>query len=214
MDSYFSIQGLSEGGYKEKGSKFLAYAIPVEKEEDVSIHLTEIKSRHPKARHWCYAYRLGLQGDLHRVNDDGEPSGTAGKPIFGQILSAGVSDVLILVVRYFGGTKLGASGLIHAYKTAAGAAMQNAILREKVLKSSFELTFPAAESGLVFHVLKSLDLEFDEAIYGETVILPFKIRLSDEKNLLPRLKALLWKCPVEQALKTDTWEPFVLQKLS
>lgn len=213
MDSYFSIQDMAEGEYKEKGSKFIAYAMPVENEQDVYLHLAEIKSQHPKARHWCYAYRLGLTGEQHRANDDGEPSGTAGKPIFGQILSAAVSDVLIVVVRYFGGTKLGASGLIHAYKTAAGEAMQNAKLLEKVLKSSYQLTFPTAESGHVFHVLKSLELEIDEAIYGENVILPFKVRLSDEEILLQKLKALLWKCPVEQALKTETWEPFVLEKI-
>src|SRR5690606_4907513 len=146
-------------------------------------------------------------------NDDGEPSGTAGKPILGQLLSFEVSDVLAVVVRYFGGTKLGASGLIHAYKTATADALVNGEKIEKILKAKYKLIFPAAELGHVFHVMKTLDLEFAEPEYGEEVQLAFFIRLSEEMNTLVRLKSLLWKCPSEQATETEDWSPYKLEKL-
>ena len=117
-DLYKTIKHPSEGLYKEKGSKFLAFAYPVSSEEDIGRIITDLRKQYHDARHHCYAWRLGPEKDRFRVNDDGEPSGSAGKPIFGQIRSMDLSDVLVVVVRYFGGTLLGVGGLIRAYRAA------------------------------------------------------------------------------------------------
>jgi uncharacterized YigZ family protein len=213
-DSYISIGGPASGEYKEKGSKFLAYAYPMNQEEEMPGILAAVKSEHPKARHYCYAYRLGLAGDIFRINDDGEPSGTAGKPIHGQLLSFEVSDVLVIVVRYFGGTKLGASGLIHAYKTAAFEALQTASKVEKILTNHYKLTFSMSETGHVFHVMKTLNIPVSDTLFDENAVLTIGIRLSREKMLLDELKAKLLRIPVEQAKTTTHWAPFILEKIA
>ncbi|MDV7392848.1 YigZ family protein, partial [Arthrospira platensis SPKY1] len=120
-DTYRTLSGPSTGEFRDRGSKFLAYAFPVYTDEEIGLHLEEVRKLHPKARHHCYAYRLGLDGNHFRANDDGEPSGTAGRPILGQIDSFGLCNVLLVVTRYFGGTLLGTSGLINAYKLSAAA---------------------------------------------------------------------------------------------
>lgn len=125
-DSYLSIAAPSEGLYKEKGSKFMAFAYPVEEEEQAKEIIADLKKEYFDARHHCYAYRIGHTGDQWRMNDDGEPSSTAGRPIFGQLLSNELSDILVVVVRYFGGIKLGVPGLIRAYKSATADAIANA----------------------------------------------------------------------------------------
>ena len=153
-DSYQTIASPSEGEYKEKGSKFLAYAYPMDAESDLDGFIASLRDIHPKARHYCYAYKLGLDGTRFRANDDGEPSGTAGKPIYGQILSFGLTNVCIIVIRYFGGTKLGASGLIHAYKEASKAALDNAAIIEKYLYISYQLTFGYDHMGHIMNALK------------------------------------------------------------
>lgn len=129
--SYTTLAAPAEAEFKDKGSRFLAFAYPIKSAEDVKAHLDALREAHRKARHLCYAYRLGTDGNRFRANDDGEPAGSAGRPILGQIDSAGVSDVLVAVVRYFGGTLLGVPGLIHAYKTAAQMALQAAEKIEK-----------------------------------------------------------------------------------
>ena len=126
IDTYKTIANRSEGLYKDKGSKFLAFAIPVEGIEEVNLELEQFRKSYFDARHVCYAYMLGVDGEQYRVYDDGEPSGTAGRPILGQIRSFGLSNVLVVVVRYFGGVLLGTGGLTVAYKTAAAAALSNA----------------------------------------------------------------------------------------
>lgn len=134
---YLSIkeEGLSE--YREKGSKFLGFAASAVSEEDVKKFLARINEAHPKARHLCYAYRLDLEKKIYRANDDGEPSGTAGKPILGQIDSKGLSKVIVGVIRYFGGTKLGTAGLFNAYKVSASDAIDNAVVAEFEVRSYF-----------------------------------------------------------------------------
>src|ERR1051326_7334655 len=124
-DSFLSIEKPASGLYKEKGSKFIGFSVPVTTEDQIKEILVAVKKEHYAARHWCYAWRLGAAKKLFRANDDGEPSGTAGKPILNQIIAADVSDVLIVVVRYFGGTLLGTGGLITAYRSAAAAALQH-----------------------------------------------------------------------------------------
>lgn len=135
-----TLAASAQGLYKEKGSKFMAYAFPIDDESDVDPILKQLKKDHPKSRHACYAYYLGEDNETFRINDDGEPSGTAGKPIAGQILSHGLTNVLVAVVRYFGGTKLGTSGLTKAYKAAADDALTNSKTLVKNIVAVFEIT--------------------------------------------------------------------------
>ncbi|MCP1660070.1 IMPACT family protein [Neisseria perflava] len=129
--TYQTINAPVQAEFKDKGSRFIAYAFPIQTVGEVKKYLDPLKEEHHKARHWCYAYRLGVEGTQFRANDDGEPSGSAGRPILGQIDSVGVTDVLVVVVRYFGGTLLGVPGLIHAYKTATAEALSIAEVIEK-----------------------------------------------------------------------------------
>ena len=125
--------------FKDKGSRFLAFAYPVQTAEQVKKHVDDLRQEHHKARHWCYAYRLGVDGNQFRANDDGEPSGSAGRPILGQIDSFELTDVLVVVVRYFGGTLLGVPGLIHAYKTSTQMALENAQIIEKNIEKTVRI---------------------------------------------------------------------------
>ncbi len=158
-DTYRTITTQSEGLYKDKGSKFIAFAIPVLSEEEVKGHLQELRKKYYDARHHCYAYALGPARDAFRINDDGEPSGTAGKPIYGQILSHDLTNVLIVVIRYFGGVKLGVRGLINAYKAAAQEAIANNTIEEKIIKEVYELEFDYPLMNEVMRVLKEQELE-------------------------------------------------------
>ena len=133
---YHTIAAPVQAEFKDKGSRFIAFAYPVKTAEAVKKHVDTLRDAHHKARHWCYAYRLGTDGNTFRANDDGEPSGSAGRPILGQIDSAGLTDVLVVVVRYFGGTLLGVPGLIHAYKTATAEALQLAEKLEKNIEKT------------------------------------------------------------------------------
>ena len=157
-DTYYTIKTPSEGIYKDKGSKFIAYAHPVKNEVEIKEILEELKKKHYDARHHCYAWVLGPARDAFRVNDDGEPSGTAGKPIHGQILSNDITNVLIVVVRYFGGTKLGIRGLINAYKAAAADAIKNNVIVEMLIREVYELQFEYPLMNDVMKVLKDHDL--------------------------------------------------------
>ena len=197
-DSYQTIASPSEGEYKEKGSKFLAYAYPMDAESDLDGFMTSLRDIHPKARHYCYAYKLGLDGTRFRANDDGEPSGTAGKPIYGQILSFGLTNVCIIVIRYFGGTKLGASGLIHAYKEASKAALDNAAIIEKYLYISYQLTFGYDHMGHIMNALKDPDIEIITKVFEDHCIVNIQIRLSVENQAIHRLKARLLNKSLEE----------------
>ena len=158
-DTYRTIKAPAEGLYKEKGSKFLAFAFPVRSVEEVKQHLDRLRKEYFDARHHCYAYILGPRKDAYRVNDDGEPSGTGGRPIHGQLLSADLTDTLIVVVRYFGGILLGASGLANAYKAAARDAIGNAEVVEKTIDVSYRLHFEYALMNDVMRMLKELGVQ-------------------------------------------------------
>ena len=158
-DTYHTIAGPAEGLYKEKGSKFLAFAFPVRSVEEVKQHLERLRKEYFDARHHCYAYILGPRKDAYRVNDDGEPSGTGGRPIHGQLLSADLTDTLIVVVRYFGGILLGASGLANAYKAAARDAIGNAEVVEKTIDVIYRLHFEYALMNDVMRMLKELGVQ-------------------------------------------------------
>ncbi len=138
-DTYQTLSQPNQAEFKDKGSRFMAFAYPINQINDTKPLIGALRQQHHKARHWCYAYRLGTDGNLFRANDDGEPSGSAGRPILGQIDSFGLTDILVVVVRYFGGTLLGVPGLIHAYKTATNMALANAIIIEKNIEKTIQL---------------------------------------------------------------------------
>ena len=139
VDTYRTVAGASSAEFKDKGSRFIAFAYPIRRADEVKALLEPLRQSHHKARHWCYAYRVGTDGLQFRANDDGEPAGSAGRPILGQIDSAALTDVLVVVVRYFGGTLLGVPGLIHAYKTATALVLQQADVVEKNIEKSLWL---------------------------------------------------------------------------
>ena len=158
-DIYKEIKSTTKGTYKEKGSKFIAYAFPVYSEDEVKEKLEEVKKLEHSARHHCYAYILHPDKSAQRANDDGEPSSTAGKPILGQILSNDLTNILIIVVRYFGGVKLGIPGLIRSYKTAASDAISKATIITKTIKEHYEVSFKYPQMNDVMRLVKELDLE-------------------------------------------------------
>ncbi len=153
-DHYFTIEKPSMAEFKDRGSKFLGYAFPITSPEHFKQHLQDLKKEHAKAVHQCFAYRLGLTNNIFRVSDDGEPAGTAGRPILGQIDSSGVTNTAIIVVRYFGGTLLGVPGLINAYKSAASMALQLTPFVQKTIECYYELSFDYTQMGEVMNVVK------------------------------------------------------------
>lgn len=187
-DTYKSIAAPSEGIYKEKGSKFLAFAYPVETEGEVKALVEKVRKEYYDARHHCYAYRLGLKGDVWRYNDDGEPSSTAGRPIFGQIQSAGLSDVLIVVVRYFGGIKLGVPGLIRAYRSAAAAAIGAGKVVDKVASEGFSVTFDYAAMDKVMRVLKEMGIAPSGYTAESSCRMEMRVRLGDVERFRQRME--------------------------
>ncbi|HOY12178.1 MAG TPA: YigZ family protein [Saprospiraceae bacterium] len=197
-DSYFTIEDVAQGEYKEKGSKFLAYAYSFDDTNQLSEIIKTLKSEHPKARHHCFAYQVGINGEEHRAFDDGEPSGTAGKPILGQIKSKGVTNVLVVVVRYFGGTKLGASGLIQAYKLAAQEALESAAIVEKFVSTQYLLETGYDKMGFLLNVLKKLDLDIVEKNFDTNVQITIRLRKSVEFEKLKILKADLLELSLDQ----------------
>jgi uncharacterized YigZ family protein len=158
-DTFFTISGPSSGFYKEKKSKFLAFAYPVSREEEIKKHLNDLKKEYFDARHHCFAYVLGINRDTYRFSDDNEPSGTAGKPILGQINSFKLTNILIVVVRYFGGTLLGTGGLIKAYSQAAADTLHNSIIVEKTLNTKFNISFDYEVMNNIMHIIKEENLE-------------------------------------------------------
>lgn len=167
-DTYFTIEETAEGIFRDKGSKFIAYAYPFKDENKLKEIIAELKSLHPKARHHCWAYRLSTDRTVFRLNDDGEPSGTAGRPILNVLLSKDVTNILVVVVRYFGGTLLGVPGLINAYKTAAQEALANAVIVEKTVNDVYQIDFEYLVMNDVMRIVKDenitvLDQQFDNA---------------------------------------------------
>jgi len=188
IDQYYTIAAPTEGLYKEKGSKFISYAYPVKNEEEVEARLLEVR-------------------DLYRANDDGEPSGTAGKPILGQLHSHEVTDLIVVVVRYFGGTKLGASGLITAYKEAAKEALHIAEKKEVIIGNPYQLSFGYDQMGHVMNCIKNLELDILDKSFTDSCVVIVNIRLSQQAQLIERLKAVLLEVSLEQ-IDEETEVPF------
>lgn len=189
-DSYWTLAASAEGEYSEKRSKFLAYAYPVTTEEEALERVREVRARYYDARHVCWAYRLGPTGELYRTNDDGEPSGTAGKPIHGILVSQGLTEVIVLVVRYFGGVKLGTSGLIEAYREATLAALEDAQRRECILTEQISITFSYDLMGPVMRVVKESDTRILSQDFTDTCRLELEQRQGRIVELRTRLEQI------------------------
>jgi len=190
-DTYKTIAAASEVIlYKEKNSKFFGYTFPVFTEEAVKEILDQLKKEHFSARHWCYAYQIGTEKIQYRANDDGEPNNSAGMPIYGQIQSFEVTNVLVVVVRYFGGVKLGVGGLISAYKTAAQMALENAFIIEKTIDKHFVIKFDYAHLNKVMRIIKEKNLQIVSQKMEMNCEIEIAIRKKNVQNLLDTFKNL------------------------
>lgn len=195
-DTYKTIQELSEGVYRDKGSKFIAYLYPLISENDIKDIITALKAEHPKARHHCWAFRLSPDRTVFRLNDDGEPSGTAGRPILNTLLSNELTNVLAVVVRYFGGTLLGVPGLINAYKSATVEAVKNAKIIEKTVNSVFRIEFGHPQMNEVMKIVKDEDLKISNQNFDLNCSFLLEIRQSQVNKVLGKLEkveGLKWK---------------------
>nr|WP_319569872.1 YigZ family protein [uncultured Draconibacterium sp.] len=181
-DQYKTIETPSTGYFKDKGSKFYSYAYPLKDEEEVKDLVAALKKEHHSARHHCYAWRLGTEEIRTRANDDGEPSSTAGKPILGQLQSYDVTNILVVVVRYFGGTLLGVSGLINAYRAATIEALNNADILSKLIEIQYELKFEYAMLNTVMNKLKQENYDIVTTDFQESCRLIFKARKSEDER--------------------------------
>ena len=189
-DTYTTIKSFSQGSYKEKGSRFLSYAYPVYGEEEVRPILDNIRKEHHNARHHCYAYMIGKERIIWRANDDGEPSGTAGRPILGQINSFGLTNTLIVVSRYFGGTLLGVSGLINAYRTAAASAISNAEIIECTVQQTYEIIFPYKSINDVMKILKEEGINQSGQSFDLECRINLNFRVSHSEKILQMLSRI------------------------
>lgn len=195
-DSYKTIVKPAEGNYSEKRSKFLAYAFPVQNEQEVKQRLAEIQKKHWDARHHCYAYILGPHKDAYRLNDNGEPSGTAGRPIYGQLLSKDLTNTLVIVVRYFGGIKLGVSGLQNAYKVAAREALDAAVIEERTVQEIYRVTFEYVKMNDIMQVLKDPNIQIlDRQSYMQCIY-----TISVRQREADRITEALRKIPMTEVV--------------
>lgn len=186
IDEYLTIGKPSEGLFKDRGSKFLAFAYPVSTEEEIKEIQEKLRSDYHDARHHCYAYMLGKDKNIFRANDDGEPSSTAGKPILGQIKSYDLTNILIVVIRYFGGTKLGVSGLINAYKTAAEEALKNAKIVKRTLHDIYELRFDYPEMNEIMRIMKEEQIEQVDQNFELSCSITLALRKADVDKVLSK----------------------------
>lgn len=189
-DTYLTIEKKSDIIFKDKGSKFLCFAFPVENEQQIKDALFQLKKEHPQANHHCYAYRLGADKLNYRANDDGEPSNTAGKPILGQIQSKDLTNILIVVVRYFGGTLLGVSGLINAYKTSAAEVIQNSTIVEKQILFNYSIHFSFEQLNDVMKLMKQLDCKITQQNFDTNCEIQFSIRKANSEQCEEKLKKI------------------------
>lgn len=189
-DKYNTIAQSSEGIYKEKGSKFIAYAYPITNEDEIKEHIAVLKKQFYDARHHCYAWQLGVDGKQFRANDDGEPSGTAGKPILGQIRSHELTNILIVIIRYFGGTKLGTSGLIRAYKEASIDAINNATIIEKTVNDHYLINFDYGVMNDVMKVIKDENPNVHQQDFNLRCAIELSCRQSETEALINKLEKI------------------------
>lgn len=189
-DTYKTLAAPTEGLFKDKGSKFIAYAYPFYDTVLLKDMLGEVKALHPKARHHCWAYRLSTDRSVFRINDDGEPSGTAGRPILNVLLSRDLTNVLVIVVRYFGGTLLGVPGLINAYKSATIDAMDQGLLIEKTVNDVYRVHFDYLHMNEIMRVMKEQQLNIIQQDFSNDCSLVFEIRQGHVNQALEKIQAL------------------------
>jgi uncharacterized YigZ family protein len=189
-DTYKTIKAPAEGIFKDKGSKFLAYAYPIEHENEVKILVDNLKKEHFKAVHHCYAYRLGLDRSNFRVNDDGEPSGTAGRPILNTLLSQEITNILVVIVRYFGGTLLGVPGLINAYKSAAIEALAVADIIEKTINDIYNVNFEFVQMNEVMKIVKEFSLKIRNQTYDNQCTMELEFRKTLTNQVIGKLEKI------------------------
>ena len=189
-DTYLTLEKPAEAIFKDKGSKFLAYAYPVENDQQIKEILNQLKKEHHTANHHCYAYRLGADKMNFRANDDGEPNNTAGKPILGQIQSNDLTNVLIVVVRYFGGTLLGVSGLINAYKNSAADVIKVSSIIEKQILFNYSIQFYFEHLNDVMKLLKQLDCKITNQQFDNNCEISFSIRKANSEQCEEKLKKI------------------------
>lgn len=189
-DTYKTISTLSEGIFRDRGSKFTGYAYPILSEDEVKPILANLRSEHPKARHFCWALRLTPDRSIFRIQDDGEPSGTAGRPILNTLLSADITNVLVVVVRYFGGTLLGVPGLINAYKTAAAEALGAAQVIEKTVNDNYEMQFDYLLMNEVMKLIKEERLTILSQEFDNSCTIQVAIRKSELGNVLGKIEKI------------------------
>jgi len=175
---------------KEKGSKFIGFAFPVNNEEELKSALEKIRSEHPKATHHCYAFRMGLNGENYRANDDGEPSGSAGLPIYNQLLANEITNVLVISVRYYGGTKLGVSGLVKAYKESAKITLEEAEIIIRELETHIEIEFNFNQQNLIFTLLAKYDAKVLQFDADEKCIVTASLKLSQKESISEKLSEM------------------------
>jgi uncharacterized YigZ family protein len=199
-DNYLTIKNPALGEFKDRGSKFIAYANPMDSETDFAHFAERVRKEHPKARHHCYAWRLGLDQNQFRANDDGEPSGTAGRPILAQIDRLNLTNIGIIVVRYFGGTLLGTSGLINAYRASAADALAQSERIEKILEDKIEIQFEYEWMPAVMNAVKKLQINVLRQDFNEIGSLQISIRKQLTDAMLLQMKALILKITVEEML--------------
>jgi uncharacterized YigZ family protein len=176
---------------KEKGSKFIGFAYPVNSETDIKERLNHLYEIHPKATHHCYAYRLGINGENYRANDDGEPSGSAGLPIYNQLLAHQITNVLVVVIRYYGGTKLGVGGLVKTYKESAKYTLEQAEIITRELETELDIQFKFSQQNQIFTLLNKYDAKIIEFDAKEICIIKANIKTSKKENISNELSEML-----------------------
>lgn len=189
-DFYFTIDTSAVAEFKDRGSRFLAYSYPLKSVDEFKRHLQELKKEHPKAVHHCFAYRIGIDGNTFRLSDAGEPSGTAGKPILGQIDSRNLTDILVVVVRYFGGTLLGVPGLINAYKTATSLVLQCTPVIRKAVETHFELHFNYTEMNEVMRLIKKYGATIENNEMQLFCVMKIGVPKNNQEEFLSDLKEI------------------------
>jgi len=189
-DTYLTIEKPVEGIFRDRGSKFMAFAYPINSEADIKPVLARLKADHPKANHYCWAMRLGTDRSVFRINDDGEPSGTAGRPILNMLLSRSLTNILVVVVRYFGGTLLGVPGLINAYKTATEEALNASVIIEKTLNDVYTIKFDYQQMNDVMRIIKEDNLVVLEQQFDNACMVKVEIRRTQVNRSIAKLEKI------------------------
>ena len=181
--TYYTIEKESQGFFKDRGSKFLSFVFPINNKDDIKLHQQNLRKEYHDARHHVYAWRLGINDDNYRYSDDGEPTNSSGPPILRQIQSYNLSNILIIVIRYFGGTKLGIPGLINAYKTAAKEAIENNTIVEKIIMKNYRVNFPYENMNTVMHIVKEQNWKQSNQVFEIECQIDIQVALKDSANI-------------------------------